>query len=85
LQKSPAFAASRAGNAAAIPILASAGADVTGPWGANGWAPLEHAVHKRQAGSIKALLDEARRLLIRVKSTSVWRFAGRRVTALPKS
>jgi len=79
LQKSPAFAASRAGNAAAIPILASAGADVTGPWGANCWTPLEHPVHKRQAGSIKALLDEARRLLIRVKSTSVWRFAGRRV------
>jgi len=51
------IAASRAGNAAAIPILADAGADVTRPWGTNGWTPLEHAVHKRQAGSIKALLD----------------------------
>ncbi|PYT27495.1 MAG: hypothetical protein DMG57_18120 [Acidobacteria bacterium] len=46
------IAASRAGNAAAIPILANAGADVTRPWGANSWTPLEHAVHKRQAGSI---------------------------------
>ena len=51
------IAASRAGNAVAIPILADAGADVTRPWGTNGWTPLEHAVHKRQAGSIKALLD----------------------------
>lgn len=51
------IAASRAGNVDAIPLLIKAGADVTRPWGANGWTPLEHAVHKRQAGSIKALLD----------------------------
>jgi hypothetical protein len=49
--------ASRAGNVDAIPLLIKAGADVTRPWGVNGWTPLEHAVHKRQAGSIKALLE----------------------------
>jgi hypothetical protein len=51
------IAATRAGNSAAIPLLVNGGADVTRPWGVNGWTPLEHAVHKRQAGSIKALLD----------------------------
>jgi len=55
-------AASRAGNVDAIPLLIKAGADVARPWGVNGWTPLEHAVHKRQAGSINALLDAGARV-----------------------
>jgi hypothetical protein len=51
------IAASRSGNADAIPLLIKAGADVTRPWDVNGWTPLEHAVHRRKAGSVKALLD----------------------------
>jgi hypothetical protein len=51
------IAASRSGSADAVALLLKAGADVTRPWGVNDWTPLEHAVHKRKAGSVKALLD----------------------------
>ncbi len=51
------IAAARNGNAAVIPVLVKAGAVLTRPSGVNDWTPLEHAVHKRQAPSIRALLD----------------------------
>jgi hypothetical protein len=48
--------AARTGNAEAIALLAKAGADVDRPDGLNGWTPLQHAVHKRVAGAVLALL-----------------------------
>ena len=50
------IAAARFGNHAAIPFLASAGADLNLPAGVNGWPPLMHAIHKNQAGSAEALI-----------------------------
>lgn len=49
--------AARTGNVAAIALLRQAGADVNRPDGVNGWTPLQHAVHKRQAKAAAALLD----------------------------
>ncbi len=40
-----------------IPVLVKQGADPNQRSGVNGWTPLMHAVHKRQKGSVVALLD----------------------------
>jgi ankyrin repeat protein len=53
---SPLIQAARAGDTGAIAQLASAGADLKAPGGVNHWTPLMHAIHTRQAGSVKALL-----------------------------
>ncbi len=49
-------AAARAGAAASIPVLVSHGANPNLTNGANGWTPLQHAIHKYQAASVRALL-----------------------------
>lgn len=54
---SPVAAAARAGDGDRIQRLAAAGADVNAPSGVNHWTPLQHAIHKNQAGAIEALLD----------------------------
>ena len=48
--------AARAGDLAAIASLLEGGAAVDQPAGVNGWTPLQHAIHKRQAAAVKALL-----------------------------
>jgi hypothetical protein len=40
----------------AIALLVEAGADPDRPDGGNGWTPLQHAVHRRQAEAVGALL-----------------------------
>lgn len=53
---SPVVWAARLGDAKAIELLAASAADVNRPSGGNGWTPLQHAVHKRQAPAVAALL-----------------------------
>jgi hypothetical protein len=52
----PLHRAARQGDLAAIASLLKSGAAVDAPGGVNGWTPLQHAIHKRQAGAAKALL-----------------------------
>ncbi len=52
----PIIWAARADNAQAIRLLTAAGADVNRVEGGNGWTPLQHAVHKRAARAVAALL-----------------------------
>lgn len=52
----PLAAAARAGDAASIQALCKGGVSLEQPSGVNGWTPLMHAVHKRQARSVMALL-----------------------------
>jgi ankyrin repeat protein len=49
--------AARIGDEKAIRMLVAAGASVDRPDGRNGWTPLQHAVHKRRASAVKALLQ----------------------------
>jgi hypothetical protein len=49
--------AARLGNSDAIRLLAKAGADVNREDGGNDWTPIQHAAHKRQAGSIATLIE----------------------------
>lgn len=53
----PIIWAARTDNAAAIRLLVAAGADISRPEGGNGWTPLQHAVHKRAAKAVAALLS----------------------------
>ncbi len=54
---SPLFAAARSGDGAEVTRLVKAGADPNQHGGVNDWPVLMHAVHKRQLGTAKALLD----------------------------
>ena len=54
---SPMIIAAREGNVARITELAAAHEDVDQRGGVNDWTPLMHAIHKNQAGSVKALLE----------------------------
>ena len=54
---SPLASAARAGDLDGIRHLFNAGASLDSPSGVNGWTPLHHAIHKNQAGSVKALLE----------------------------
>src|SRR5689334_9352436 len=49
--------AARTGATDAINVLIDAGADVNRRDDRNGWTPLLHAVHKQQAGAVRALLE----------------------------
>ena len=53
----PLVSAARAGAVDAIPVLVQLGADPNLRAGVNDWTPLMHAIHKNQAGSVRALLD----------------------------
>ncbi len=53
----PLHQAARQGDLAEIASLLKGGAAVDAPGGGNGWTPLQHAIHKRQAGAVKALLS----------------------------
>ena len=53
----PLIGAARAGDGAAVRSLVAHGASPNETGGVNGWTPLEHAVHKNQLESVKALLD----------------------------
>jgi len=48
--------AARQGDLATIAAQLKAGAAVDTPAGVNGWTPLQHAIHKRQASAARALL-----------------------------
>ncbi|MEO8499664.1 MAG: ankyrin repeat domain-containing protein [Vicinamibacteria bacterium] len=52
----PIIWAARSDNSVAIRLLANAGAKVNRPSGGNNWTPLQHAVHKRAAKAVAALL-----------------------------
>lgn len=52
----PLHRAAREGDMAAIAALLQGGADIEEPGGLNGWTPLLHAIHKRHAPAVKALL-----------------------------
>lgn len=54
---SPLIVAARTGDTTRIAELIASGADVNERGGVNDWTPLMHAIHKNQAGSVKALLD----------------------------
>jgi ankyrin repeat protein len=54
---SPLIVAAREGDTARIGALIASGADVNERGGVNNWTPLMHAIHKNQAGSVRALLD----------------------------
>jgi ankyrin repeat protein len=54
---SPMIVAARQGDVGRIQELAAAKEDVNQRGGVNDWTPLMHAIHKNQAGSVKALLD----------------------------
>lgn len=58
----PIAAAARSGDTAAIASLAAAGADLNIQSGVNGWTPLQHAIHKHQPASVRALLDAGARV-----------------------
>jgi ankyrin repeat protein len=49
--------AARAGDLEAIKTLLDGGIDVNGPDSEEGWAPLFHAVHMRQAAAVVLLLE----------------------------
>jgi ankyrin repeat protein len=53
----PLTQAARNGDTRSIHALAKQGADVNAADGVNSWTPLEHAIHKHQVESVKALLD----------------------------
>jgi len=47
----------RRGDVTMIARLAANGLDLDVPQGSNHWTPLQHAVHKEQAGSVRVLLE----------------------------
>lgn len=49
--------AARSGRTDLIATLVKQGADPNQRAGVNGWTPLMHAIHKKQKGSVAALLD----------------------------
>ena len=51
--------AARQGDLATIAAQLKAGAAVDTPAGVNGWTPLQHAIHRRQASAARALLAAA--------------------------
>jgi ankyrin repeat protein len=53
----PLCMAARSGDTARIVELVRSGADVNERGGVNNWTALMHAVHKNQAGAVRALIE----------------------------